>query len=109
MKKSTVTILENGSNTIYLHKYGKVRVLEFNAPIGNLKGYTIPADSRPSKNKSVSCNAFGPGGTYRMMGLLVIHTNGYIEGLYAVSYNTNSGMTTLDTNILQGEAVWIVD
>ena len=107
--KTTVTVLESGENTIYLHKHGKLRILEFNAPIGNLQGYRIPTDSRPSKTKSVACNAFGPGGTYRMQGLLVIHPDGVIEGRYATAYNTNTGMTTADTNMLQGEAVWVVD
>ena len=107
--KSTITVLESGANVIYLHKHGKLRILEFNAPIGNLQGYTIPVDSRPSKTKSVNCNAFGPGGSYRMLGLLVIHTDGKMEGLYATAYNTNTGMTTVDTNMLQGEAVWVVD
>ena len=32
-----------------------------------------------------------------------------MEGLYATAYNTNTGMTTVDTNMLQGEAVWVVD
>lgn len=44
-----------------------------------------------------------------MQGLLVIHTDGVIEGRYATAYNTNTGMTTADTNMLQGEAVWVVD
>ena len=40
--KSTITVLESGANVIYLHKHGKLRILEFNAPIGNLQGYMPP-------------------------------------------------------------------